>query len=93
MEQARKIVGLRLNDIYGLIYVPETPDFSSPQQLQLIFSCKSESITIKGGADGATLELFNSPMQESDLGEFGKQVIMNLSSFQQYKGYIAEKRL
>lgn len=43
------------------------------------------------GLDGASLELSDLPMQEKDLGEYGKEVIMDLSNscfFQKFIGKI-----
>lgn len=90
-ELAHNIVGQKLQNVNGLIYVYDTPDLGVPQQLQLVFFNENKSIVFRCGQDGATLELIDSPMQESELGEYGKEVIMDLSnsySFQKVIGKI-----
>ena len=79
-ELARNVVGQKLQSVNGLIYVYDAPDLGSPQQLQLVFCDTYQNIVCRCGLDGASLELIDSPMQEKDLGEYGKEVIMDLSN-------------
>ncbi|EGG5311693.1 hypothetical protein HJ617_005635, partial [Salmonella enterica] len=88
-ELAHNVVGKKLQNINGLIYVYDVPDLEAPQQLQLVFFSENQSIVFKCGQDGASLELIDSPMQENDLGEYGKEEIMDLSNsclFQKFIG-------
>lgn len=87
---ACNVVGQKLKKINGLIYVYDTPDFGSPQQLQLVFFIKNQSIVFKCGLDGASLELSDSPMQENDLGEYGKEIIMDLSNLSIFHNIIGK---
>ncbi|MDT8849485.1 hypothetical protein RN053_03225 [Pantoea dispersa] len=87
-ELLRNLVGQKLQNVNGLIYVNDIPDLGAPQQLQLFFD-ENQSLVFRCGLDGASLELTDSPMQENDLGEYGKEVIMDLSnscSFQKVIG-------
>ncbi|HHR8284183.1 TPA: hypothetical protein ACS9WW_004174 [Salmonella enterica subsp. enterica serovar Muenchen] len=79
-ELAYNVVGKKLQNINGLIYVYDVPDLEAPQQLQLVFFSENQSIVFRCGQDGASLELIDSPMQENDLGEYGKEEIMDLSN-------------
>jgi hypothetical protein len=93
-EWGRDVIGKELFNVNGLVYVYETPDLEHPQQLQLIFSCINREISFRCGKDGATLALTELPMQESDLGEYGKEVIMSMSEsclFCRYLGRIVSK--
>lgn len=88
-ELLRNVIGQKLQNVNGLIYVYDIPDLGAPQQLQLVFSNENKSVVFRCGLDGASLELTDSPMQENDLGEYGKEVIMDLSnscSFQKVIG-------
>ncbi|MBD2786472.1 hypothetical protein ID858_16490 [Xenorhabdus sp. DI] len=90
----RDVIGRILTDVNGLIYVLETPDFDHPQHLQFSFSDNSGDIGFRCGKDGSTLEITKLPMQESDLGEYGKEVIMNMSAsllFHRYIGMVVSK--
>ena len=78
-EWGRDVTGGKLCNVNGLVYVYEAPDLEHPQQLQLIFSGVNREVSLRCGNDGATLVLTELPMQESDLGEYGKEVIMNMS--------------
>ncbi|MDM2736340.1 hypothetical protein OGY35_13285 [Citrobacter sp. Ct235] len=79
-ELSRNVVGQKLQNVNGLIYVYDVPDLGAPQQLQLVFFSENQSVVFRCGLDGASLELTDSPMQENDLGEYGKEVIMDLSN-------------
>ncbi|WP_024550141.1 hypothetical protein [Siccibacter turicensis] len=90
-ELARNVVGRKLQNVNGLIYIYNVPDLGAPQQLQLVFFSENQSIVFRCGLDGASLELSDLPMQEKDLGEYGKEVIMDLSNscfFQKFIGKI-----
>ena len=77
---ASYVIGERLLEVKGVIYFFETPDLEHPQQLQLIFSNTEKAFSFRCGKDGSTLELTDSPVQENDLGEYGKEIIMDISS-------------
>lgn len=90
-ELARNVIGRKIQNVNGLIYIYNVPDLGAPQQLQLVFFSENESIVFRCGLDGASLELSDLPMQEKDLGEYGKEVIMDLSNscfFQKFIGKI-----
>jgi hypothetical protein len=89
-EWFRSIIGKKLNAIYGLIYIYLTEDINHPQELQIIFE---NEITrkISCGSDGSTLRIDNSPMIESDLGEYGKQLIMDISNVPVFQQAVGEK--
>jgi len=79
-EWVSHVIGKRLSGVRGLIYVFETPDFEHPQQLQFIFSNTENIASFRCGKDGSTLEVTDFPVQGVDLGEYGKEVIMDLSN-------------
>lgn len=76
---ARNVIGEKLSSVKGLIYFFKAPDFEHPQQLQLIFSNISNVTSFKCGKDGSTLELTDNPMQEKNLGEYGEEIILDIS--------------
>lgn len=78
-EWTRGIVGRKLLGVNGLIYFLEIPDLEHPQQLQLIFSQVEKVDSLKCGKDGSTLELTDRPLQENDLGEYGKEMVVDIS--------------
>ncbi|WP_127958495.1 hypothetical protein [Serratia microhaemolytica] len=90
-EIIKSIIGESLLGINGLIYWLEEPDLIHPQQIQFTFSRAQTKISFRCGMDGSTLEFTDIEMQESDLGEYGREVIMNISytpHFQQYLGQV-----
>ncbi|MBN3057636.1 MULTISPECIES: hypothetical protein [Pectobacterium] len=89
-EWASYVIGERLSGVKGVIYFFETPDLEHPQQLQLIFSNTEKAVSFRCGKDGSTLELTDSPVQENDLGEYGKEIIMDLSSSISFVDYIGK---
>lgn len=86
------VVGNKLLGINGLIYMLEDPDFDHPQQLQLVFSKTGIADSLKCGKDGSTLELTDHPMQEKDLGDYGKETIIDISHINPFVKFI-EKTL
>lgn len=93
-EWGRNVTGRKLCSVNGLVYIYEAADLEHPQQLQLIFSGINRGESFRCGKDGATLALTELSMQESDLGEYGKEVIMNISdscSFYRYIGRVVSK--
>jgi len=90
-EWCRDVIGKKLFEVNGLIYVLDAPDLDRPQRLQFIFSGINQEVNIRCGKDGATLELSKLPMQESDLGEYGKELIMSMSSSRLFQRYIGRK--
>lgn len=93
-EWSQNVIGKRLSRVNGLIYVLESPDFTHPQQVQLIFDNTEKLAGLGCGRDGATLELKDIPFKEKDLGEYGSEITMdisNLPSFNRYIGGIISK--
>ncbi|MCU6392261.1 hypothetical protein KW818_24490, partial [Enterobacter quasiroggenkampii] len=70
-ELARNVVGRKLQNVNGLIYIYNVPELGAPQQLQFVFFNENQSVVFRCGLDGASLELTDLPMQENDLGEYG----------------------
>lgn len=91
-EWTRDVIGEKLLGVRGLIYALETPDYGHPQQLQFIFSQVGKINNLKCGKDGSTLELSDRPLRENDLGEYGKEMIVDISSMPPFINYL-EKRL
>ncbi|MBA5235547.1 hypothetical protein H2Y54_03125 [Pectobacterium aroidearum] len=89
-EWTSYVIGERLSGVKGVIHFFETPDLEHPQQLQLIFSRTEKAVSFRCGKDGSTLELTGSPVQENDLGEYGKEIIMDLSSSMSFVDYIGK---
>lgn len=89
-EWTSYVIGERLSGVKGVIYFFETPDLEHPQQLQLIFSHTEKAVSFKCGKDGSTLELTDSLVQENDFGEYGKEIIMDLSSSMSFVDYIGK---
>lgn len=73
------VIGEKLSVVRGLIYILDKPEIEHPQQLQLVFSNNEKSVNFKCGKDGSSLELTYIPLQENDLGEYGKEVIIDIS--------------
>ncbi|MBK4715758.1 MULTISPECIES: hypothetical protein [Tenebrionibacter/Tenebrionicola group] len=86
------VVGKKLLQIKGLIYSLDVPDFEHPQQLQLVFSKAVTISSLKCGKDGSTLVLTEHPMQEKELGEYGKETIIDISHIHPFANFI-EKTL
>lgn len=85
---AQNIVGKKLIEVRGLIYFLDKPDFDHPQQIQLIFSKFENLLSLKCSRDGATLEFTDHPIQESNLGEYGKEVLLDISCMHPLDNYI-----
>ncbi|MFP1817566.1 hypothetical protein ACLEC2_17535 [Lonsdalea quercina] len=92
-EWANHVIGKRLSGVRGLIYVFETPDFEHPQQLQFIFSNTESIASFRCGKDGSTLEVTDFPVQGNDLGEYGKEIIMDVSNSTFFVDYIEKSLL
>ncbi|WP_340279359.1 hypothetical protein [Pantoea agglomerans] len=89
----RSVVGRKLLRVNGVIYSLETHDFSHPQQLQLVFSEVEEMESFKCGRDGSTLELTYVPLQGKDLGEYGRETVIDISHVYPFVNYIEKKLL
>lgn len=85
---ARSVVGRKLLRVNGVIYSLETHDFSHPQQLQLVFSEVEEMESFKCGRDGSTLELTDAPLQGNDLGEYGRETVIDISHVYPFVNYL-----
>ncbi|MGL6019848.1 MAG: hypothetical protein ACRC0C_14525 [Gibbsiella quercinecans] len=92
-EWANHVIGERLSGVRGLIYVFETPDFEHPQQLQFIFSNTESIASFRCGKDGSTLDVTDFPVQGNDLGEYGKEIIMDVSNSTFFFDYIGKSLL
>ncbi|WP_409308718.1 hypothetical protein [Pectobacterium sp. B1J-3] len=90
---ASSVIDEHLLDVRGLIYVFDKPDFYHPQKLQFIFSNTEKLFSFMCSKDGSSLELTDSPIQESDLGEYGKEIIMDLSNITLFIDYIGKRLL
>lgn len=90
---ARSVVGRKLLRVNGVIYSLETHDFSHPQQLQLVFSEVEEMESFKCGRDGSTLELTDVPLQGNDLGEYGRETVIDISHVYPFVNYLEKKIL
>lgn len=77
-EWGSSIIGKRFKSVWGLVYVLDVEDIEHPQALQIIFDGGLLK-TISCASDGAKLLLRDVPMVESDLGEYGKQIIKDIS--------------
>lgn len=76
---ARRVLGKKLSRVMGVIYIFEVPYLEQPQRLQFEFYNVENAASFQCGKDGSSLELTDSPLQEIDLGEHGKEVIMDIS--------------
>lgn len=92
-EWNRDVVGKKLLEVNGLIYVFETSDFDHPQQLQLVFAEAEKMEVMKCGKDGSVLELTDYPMQEKNLGEYGKELIFDISRRDPFVNFIGKTLL
>ncbi|WP_313700825.1 hypothetical protein [Pantoea sp.] len=92
-EWTRSVVGRKLLGVNGVIYSLETHDFNHPQQLQLVFSEVEEMKSFKCGRDGSTLELTDLPLQGNDLGEYGREMVIDISHIYPFVNYIGKKVL
>ncbi|MDE8756042.1 hypothetical protein PZA22_16270 [Pectobacterium polaris] len=90
---ASSVINERLLGVRGLVYELDTPDFYHPQKLQFIFSNPEGLVNFVCGKDGSTLELTDSPIHESDLGEYGNEVIMDMSKFALFIDYAGKELL
>lgn len=91
-EWGNSIVGKPLRSAYGLIHTLDIEDIEHPQQLQLIFEGGGNG-TISCASNGSALVLRDVAMVESDLGEYGKQIIKDLSGWHVFSGLINKELL
>ncbi|KAA5944823.1 hypothetical protein F3I27_14255 [Pantoea sp. Bo_2] len=89
-EWTRSVVEKKLLRVNGVIYSLENHDYIHPQQLQLVFSEVEEMESFKCGKDGSTLELTDLPLQGSDLGEYGKETVVDISHIYPIVNYIGK---
>lgn len=87
-EWTRSVVGKKLLSVNGVIYSLENHDFSHPQQLQFVFSEVEDIESFKCGKDGSTLELTDLPLQGSDLDEYGKETVIDISHIYPIVNYL-----
>jgi len=84
------IVGKKLKSVYGLIYFFAVGDTNHPQELQVVFEAAMIK-KISCSSDGATMLIQDSPMIESELGEYGKQLIRDISDMPPFERVIGEE--
>lgn len=89
-EWFSSIVGKNLKSVYGLIYIYETEDINHPQELQVIFETGLIK-KISCSSNGSSLLIQDLPMIESDLGEYGKQLIKDISDMPVFVDVIGEE--
>ncbi|WP_145489887.1 hypothetical protein [Yersinia rohdei] len=89
-EWGNSIVGKQLKCVRGLIHILDVEDIEHPQQLLLIFE-GGEGRVISCASDGSTLLLRDVAMVESDLGEYGKQVIKDISEMDSFSEIIGKE--
>jgi len=74
------IIGRKLIFVQALIHVYEgNENISSPQELQLSFESKIRG-KLKCGSDGESIVLDSTELKPSDLGEYGKQIVKDISN-------------
>jgi hypothetical protein len=73
------IIGNRLKSVQGLVYMLHVEDIEHPQELFFEFEGAGISRKISCGQDGSSLVVCNKPMIDGDLGEYGKQIIKDIS--------------
>lgn len=89
-EWISSILGKKLKSVYGLIYIYETEDINHPQELKFIFETGLIK-KISCASDGSTLLIQDTPIIESDLAEYGKQLIKDISDIPAFNDLIDEE--
>jgi len=84
----KNVIGKKLFKINGLFYFLEKRDLDNPQQLQLFFNGYDGGGVFCCGKNGSTLNIINSPMKECNLGEYGRQEIVDLSESEFFFKYV-----
>ena len=51
-ELARNVVGRKLQNVNGLIYIYNVPELGAPQQLQFVFFDENQSVVFRCGLAG-----------------------------------------
>lgn len=92
-EWTRKVTGEKLSLVEALVYVFDEPDFHHPQQVQLTFLGIGFAGSFRCSKDGSSLELRDTPACEKDLGEYGKEVIIDVSHHSSFSNYIGKTLL
>uniref|UniRef100_UPI0036D7E049 hypothetical protein n=1 Tax=Photorhabdus sp. RM322S TaxID=3342825 RepID=UPI0036D7E049 len=85
------IIGSRLKSVQGLVYMLHVEDIEHPQELFFEFEGADISRKISCGQDGSSLVVCSKPMIESDLGEYGKQIIKDISQHSIFNRLIGQK--
>lgn len=76
-----EVVGRILKSVCGLMFTcDEQTSFDNLQEITMEFGPLSFFMRLAGGIDGASLLLDELPLRESDMGEYGKLIIRNISS-------------
>jgi hypothetical protein len=87
-EWAGQSIGKQIEAIFGLIYFLDGHHLDSPQRLQIKFSGSNDGCHFSCGKDGSTLVLERGLIINRDLGEYGKEMVMNISGTEPYSNYI-----
>jgi hypothetical protein len=87
-ECAEIILGRKLLSVKGVIYVYGTPNYEYPQQLHFVFSKADAVLALECGRDGSSLDIADFQLQDKDLGEYGKEIVMDLSSDNRFASLI-----
>ncbi|MCW7547869.1 hypothetical protein OO184_07950 [Photorhabdus sp. APURE] len=90
-EWGVEITGKRLKSVYGLIYIYDIADVEHPQELSIKF-CETDNSPKKllCSPNGTSIVLCKGELRESDLGEYGKETVMDLSNFKIFDGLIGK---
>lgn len=86
----RVIVGKRLLGVLALIYVYEEEEHFPPQALMLLYE-GDRRLKLTCGSDGASLEWSDGELVETDLGEYGEEVVRDFGRLPQWQGKIGRK--
>lgn len=85
---ARESINKEIESICGLIYSLDSPDLDAPQRLQIKFSGSNENFQLFCGKDGSTLAIERGTLKNRDLGEYGKEVVTDISNIEPYSHYV-----
>ncbi|MBS9438121.1 hypothetical protein EAE91_13435 [Photorhabdus noenieputensis] len=86
-----QIIGKPLKSVYGLIHIYDIVDVEHPQELSIEF-CEIDNSPKKllCGPNGTSIVLCEGELSENDLGEYGKEIVMDLSNLKIFDGLIGK---
>lgn len=89
-SQLVEVIGQRLNSVLALIYTYDgEKNYTNPQELSLKFS-SDVCVKFICSSDGASIELRDEELYESDMAELGSQAIEDVSSFPEWEQNLDE---